>query len=173
MRYLVFVDFDGVLTNNRMQFGLERDAYIMWSIFDPAVIEFFNKIDRRYDNVSFVWSTSWRNGVENDNPMNLHWAYSMWYNAGFRGHFGRPWKIDPDNERKHSKHYHSRAMEIKDYLDEYGENTKDFLILDDTDFGFNEVLGKKRFVKTDSANGMLFKHYLDAWALTGDWDIKV
>ena len=169
--YLIFVDFDGVLTNLRMQFGLEDDAYRMWTIFDPAVIEFFNRIHRTYTNVRFVWTTTWRNNIT-DEAMTEHWAYSMWYNAGFRGFFGTPWRVNPYNRKDGDVNHADRAAEIKHYLENYGSECKDYLIFDDSDYGFNKALDKKRFIRTHSENGMTFKNMLDAWSLTGNWERK-
>lgn len=170
MKYLVFVDFDGVLTSNRVHFSMPqtKDLYLMWSTFDPVVMEFFNKIHYQYDDVSFVWTTTWRNKVPLKGSHLQHWAYSMWYNAGFRGKFGKPWKVNPDDTLP----THLRAEEVKHYLETYGQDTKDFLIFDDSDYGFNHVLGKKRFVKTDANEGMLFKHMLNAWSKMGTWEEK-
>lgn len=169
MKYLIFLDFDGVLTSERMEFGHGGDSdYQMMTRFDPNAIAFLNRIHEKYEDVHFVWSTTWRNGMENDNLMNQHWAYTMFNNAGFRGNFGKPWKVNPDDLIKHS----DRAEEIKDYLEAYAPHHKDYMIIDDTDYGFNDILAKKRFVKTDPDNGMLLRHMKNAWALTGTWDRK-
>lgn len=171
-KYLVFVDFDGVLCSNRVQFTHPSDAYSMWSTFDPVVMEFFNKIHNTYQDVRFVWTTTWRNHVPSNNHHVNHIIYSMWYNAGFRGHFGDPWKVNPDDEQHGGLNHGSRAEEIKHYLDNYGKGIEDYIIIDDSDYGFDKVLGKKRFVKTSSEDGMLFKHMLKAWSLMGTWDRK-
>lgn len=169
MKYLVFVDFDGVLCSNRVHFGQPEDSYMMWSRFDPVVMEFFNKIHTTFDDVYFVWTTTWRNSVTTPDDTSLeHIVYSMWYNAGFRGFFGKPWMVNPDRLLPQ----HKRAEEIKNYLEVFAPTCQDYLILDDSDYGFNDVLSKKRFIKTDSDNGMLFKHMKDAWSLMGNWDRK-
>lgn len=67
---------------------------------------------------------------------------------------------------------HKRAEEIADYLINFGINTKDYLILDDSDYGFNDVLGRKRFIRTSSTDGMLFSHMKDVWSLIGAWNRK-
>lgn len=168
MKYLIFVDFDGVLTSNRIHFAMHDAYFPMWSKFDPIVMDFFNKLHYTYDDVSFVWTTTWRNGLDAKDPLLLHNLYSQWYNAGFRGKFGDPWKVNPDDTLP----IHKRADEVKDYLINYAHNYKDFLIIDDTDYDFNKVLGIKRFIKTDANDGMLFKHMKNAWSLTGNWDKK-
>jgi hypothetical protein len=166
-KYLVFVDFDGVLCSNRMQFGVPQDSYIMWSVIDPAVMAFFNKLHDTYEGVYFVWTTTWRNYLVHS--MNLeHIAYSLWYNAGFRGHLGSPWRVNPGDTLNHT----DRAGEIIHYLDTFAPKVEDYLILDDSDYGFNKRLPKKRFIRTDSDNGMLFRHMKDAWSLTGNWKKK-
>lgn len=167
MKYLVFVDFDGVLTSTRMQFGQPEDSYKTWSTFDPVVMEFFNKVHNTFKDVFFVWTTTWRNGIV-DSLHTEHWAYSMWYNAGFRGHFGTPWKVNPEELLPTNK----RAEEVQHYLDNYGTECEDFVVLDDTDYGFNKVLLKKRFVRTSSEDGMLTKHMQHMWSLMGNWERK-
>lgn len=168
MKYLIFLDFDGVLTSARMEFPHVKSEYEMMTRFDPNSIAFLNRIHETYEDVYFVWTTTWRNGVENDNIMSQHWAYSMFNNAGFTGTFGKPWKVNPDDDM--DTNY--RPQEIKHYLKEYAPYHKDYMIIDDTDYGFNDVLGKKRFIKTDPDNGMLLKHMKNAWSLTGNWDRK-
>ena len=85
MKYLVFVDFDGVLTTTRQSLAQHNAGYEYMSVFDPIAIEFFNRIHHTYADVSFVWSTSWRNHVPPNAGSIEHIVYSMWYNAGFRG----------------------------------------------------------------------------------------
>lgn len=167
MKYLIFVDFDGVLTSKRVHFTQPTDSYQIWSTFDPVVMEFFNKIHNTYDDVSFVWTTTWRNNLQESGVLE-HILYSMWYNAGFRGRFGTPWRVNPDNTMNTS----DRAHEIKDYLEKYATTHKDFVIFDDSNYRFNDILGVKRFVQTSPDDGMLFKHMRNAWSLMGNWDKK-
>jgi len=171
-KYLVFVDFDGVLTSSRVHLSQDTDPYNhypMWSTFDPVVVEFFNKLHHKYEGVRFVWTTSWRNNVPKDISVE-HLAYSMWYNAGFRGMFGDPWTVNPDDQRDGYMNHTSRAEEIKHYLENYAQGCKDFVIIDDNDYNFNKVLGIKRFVRTNPDDGMLLKHMKNILALTGNWD---
>lgn len=167
-KYLIFVDFDGVLTSNRVHFAQEEGAYPLWSSFDPIVMEYFNKIHRKHD-VGFVWTTTWRNHLQDTGHLQ-HILYSMWYNAGFRGNFAEPWRVNPDNLTNEEMALHRRAEEIKNYLEVYSPNCEDYLIFDDSDYNFNNVLGKKRFIKTDVDNGLLFKHMLKAQSIMGDWE---
>lgn len=129
--YYVFVDFDGVLTSSRVAFAQPQDSYPMWSTFDPVVMEFFNKIHNTFEDVEFVWTTSWRNNIEN-NYMTEHWAYSMWYNAGFRGNFAKQWRVNDEND---SSLYGSRALEVKQYLEKFPAD--DFVVFDDTNYNYN------------------------------------
>jgi hypothetical protein len=168
--YLVFVDFDGVLTSTRVHMAQPEDSYPLWSTFDPIVMEFFNKIHNRYD-VEFVWTTTWRNNLE-DAGLLTHVLYSMWYNAGFRGHFADPWRVNPEKRRDGLVNTAARAEEIKDYLENYAPDCKDYLIFDDSDYNFDKVLGKKRLVLTDPHNGMLYKHMAKALSIMGEWDRK-
>lgn len=171
MKYLVFVDFDGVLTTSRVHFAqyTYKEKYPMWAKFDPVVVDFFNKIHLTFEDVSFVWTTTWRNGMTDyKTPMAGHWAQAMWDNAGFLGKFGSPWRVNPDEHIP----LNQRAREIKHYLETYGEETKDYIIFDDTDYGFNRELDKRRFVQTHPSEGMRYKDMKDAWAITGMWDKK-
>jgi hypothetical protein len=138
----------------------------MWSRFDPVAVSFLNKLHDNVDDLSFVWTTSWRLDMP-DNDMTLHWAYTMFHNAGFRGKFGKPFRTEKLNE---GNYFNSRSYEVLDYLKKYGNDTKDFMVLDDEDYHFDELLSKKRFVKTDPVNGMLYKHMEKAWSLVGSWD---
>ena len=169
MTYYVFVDFDGVLATGRQGFAqvdTKNDYYMMWSALDPVAMEFFNRIHRTFVDVEFVWTTSWRNGVEN-HAMTVHWAYSMWYSAGFRGMFAHEWKVNMENN---SEMYGHRAEEIKKYLIE--NPADDYIIFDDSDYNFNKVLDKKRFIKTSPEDGILMRHMRDAWSLMGNWERK-
>ena len=163
-RYLIFVDFDGVLTSNRVHFSHPKGSYLLWATFDPVVMEFFNKIHNTYDGVEFVWTTTWRNHLQESGHI-AHIVTSMWYNAGFRGMLSQPWRVNPDNTLP----THKRAEEIDHYLKTYAPDVDDYVIIDDSDYGFNKILPKKRFVKTSPDDGMLFKHMRNAWALMGDW----
>lgn len=171
-KYLIFVDFDGVLASNRLAFAQPSDAYKMWSTLDPTAMEFFNKIHNTYDEVYFVMTTSWRNNIPVDDVHIEHIVYSMWYNAGFRGHLGHPWKVNPNDDRHGGLNHAHRAREIRHYLDNFCPNHKDYLIFDDSHYDFNNILGRKRWIKTDADNGLLFKHMKHAWSLTGGWDKK-
>ena len=170
-KYFVFVDFDGVLTSERVHYTNTDDAYDMWAQFDPIAMQFFNKIHNTYDSVKFVWTTSWRNHISQGGELE-HILYSMWYNAGFRGFFGDPWRVNPDDCMIGEVTHRNRAHEIKHYLENYGQGHKDFIIFDDNDYNFNQVLGIKRFVKTDYENGILYKHMKHASSLMGTWDKK-
>ena len=46
------------------------------------------------------------------------------------------------------------------------------MVIDDTDYKFNDVLGKKRFVQTDGHDGLLTKHIKNIRSLTGTWEKK-
>lgn len=170
-RYLVFVDFDGVLTSARVHFSHPKEAYFLWATFDPVAIEFFNKIHNTFEDVRFVWTTTWRNHIQNDVAIE-HIAYSQWYNAGFRGLFGTPWLVNPENRMDGDVNHANRAAEIQHYMDNYGEGVQDYIIFDDSDYGFNDILPKKRWIKTSPNDGLLFKHMEKAWSIVGQWDRK-
>ena len=168
MKHIVFVDFDGVLTTARVHFSQPKTAYQTWSQFDPIAINFFNKIHDNYEDVSFVWTTSWRNQIETCDNLE-HILYSMWYNAGFTGFFGKPWRVNADNDLEMFEH---REKEIDDYLTNYAPDNKGFIIFDDNDYGYDDVFGKNHFIHTDPQNGITFENMRQAWNVVSRWDPK-
>lgn len=167
MKYIVFLDFDGVLTSNRVHYSRD-DEYDMWSKFDPVAIDFFNKIHDRFEDVSFVLTTTWKEYLDIKDMGLYHILQSMFRNSGFKGRLGDPWKVNPDNFERFSPR--DRACAIKDYLDNFGAKTEDYIIFDDIDFSFERVLGQRRLVQTDPENGLLHKHMLKAMSMMGVWD---
>lgn len=166
-KYYVFYDIDGVLTSLRQEIASNHN-YQLWSKFDPVAIEFFNKIHDNYKDVQFVCISTWRNHMELDANMEI-WVASALNNAGFRGFINwDEWKVNKEND--HELWRKNRAYEIKEFLK--GKNHKDFIIFDDTDYNFHNVLGIKRFVKTDERDGILSKHMLNAMSIMGTWEKK-
>lgn len=165
-KYLVFLDVDGVFTSLRVHFS-RTDPYDMMSKFDPVAVDFMNKVYEKYP-VEFVLMSTWKEYFDSNDFNVKHLFESLFRNSGFSGKFANPWKTNPDNSDKLFES--DRAYEVKDYLEKYAKDVKDFVLFDDTQYRFNEVLGVKRFVKTDPDNGLLYKHMLNAWSLMGNWD---
>lgn len=168
MKYLVFVDIDGVLTSTRVHFA-DDNRGLIWSKFDPIAIEFFNKIHDTYEDVEFVLISTWRDHL----PINGHttlWVESAFRSSGFRGNFHDKWKVNPENDTE--LWVKRRAHEIKHFLENYAPECKDYIIFDDSDYLFADILGKRRHIKTDPDNGILFRHMRDASAMMGVWDRK-
>jgi hypothetical protein len=161
-RYLVFLDIDGVFTSARVQ--LAYGSQEQWDTFDPIAVEFMNWIHDRYEGVEFMLISTWKDGLRHDDEMIRHWVLSCFRNAGFRGTLCPTWKSNPDNLPR----FKHRGHEIKEYLEDHPEIV-DFIIFDDTDYAFNQTLGKKRLVRTDATNGMLKKHMLQAKSIVGTW----
>ena len=161
-RYLVFLDIDGVFTSTRVQ--MAHGSNELWDTFDPVAIQFMNWIDRTYEGVEFMLVSTWKDGLRHDDQMIRHWVLSAFRNAGFRGVLCDTWKSNPDNLPR----FKHRAHEIRDYLDN-NPAVVDFIVFDDTDYAFDSVLGKKRWVRTDSHNGLLQKHMIHAKSLLGTW----
>lgn len=169
-KYAVFLDIDGVFCSTRVQLGHTCSNHKMWDKFDPVAIDFMNKIDDMY-HVDFVLMSTWKNHIKHDDPTYFHWINSSFRNAGFRGRFPWPhWKTNPRNEQneKYNK-MNGRAFEVQDYLNEFGPYD-DFLLFDDSHYDFNTVLGKKRWVRCDPENGILFKQMHHALAIMGQWE---
>lgn len=167
-KYLVFLDIDGVFTSARVS-SAHNASYDSWHRFDPVAVDFMNKIHDTYP-VEFVIMSTWKQGLQNDNMMNYHWICSAFANAGFRGIISRPWKTDPDNFAV-TKRW-DRANEVKDYLENFGDGVEDYILFDDNRYRFKEILGKNRLVLTNTDNGLLYKHMLNAQSIMGVWKKK-
>ena len=177
--YVVFLDIDGVLTTARHYHALNAQNPGSWGSFDPVAIQFFNKLADTYD-VDFVMSSTWRvlfdeaqttDGgwitIEDkefgDGPI-PHWAEACFRTAGFKGKFPLDWRTPQLKSG-------NRAEEVDMWLGRHPE-VEDYLIFDDIDFGFNDVLSKRRFIQTDENNGLLWKHMIKAESLVGQWNKK-
>jgi hypothetical protein len=168
IKYLVFLDIDGVFTSSRIQYA-SANPLDVWNKFDPTAIEFMNKIHDKVDSVYFVLISTWKDHLKTDDAIICHWVTSSFRNAGFRGEFYEPWKTNPDNIYRSKE---TRAHEIKAYLETYASAAKDYIIFDDNDYEFDKVLGKKRWIRTDPENGLLFKHMKNAMSIIGTWEPK-
>lgn len=132
-------------------------TFPMWARFDPIAVEFLNRLHDRHP-VHFVLITTWKLGIDLGDETARLWIDSAFVNAGFRGELANEWKTKDDLQR---------ATGVQEYLSRY--EYKDFLIIDDTNYRFNEILGKKRFVQTHSEDGLLWKHMKDILSITGQW----
>jgi hypothetical protein len=167
-KYLVFLDIDGVFTSSRVHLAHNAD-FGMWHRFDPVAVDFMNKIHDTYP-VEFVLMSTWKNHLRSDDTNIQHWVRSAFGNSGFRGTISRPWKTDPDNFAVMKKW--DRGDEVKNYLETFATDIEDYILFDDNSYNFEKALGKKRLVRTDSDNGLLHKHMLNALSLLGQWKKK-
>ena len=171
-KYLIFLDIDGVLTSGRVHKAKIRQnsdgeqSPLMWSHFDPIAVDFFNRINDEFP-VEFVSMSTWSYHLPLYGVTTNHLFESVFCNAGFQGKWADPWKTNPENDP--SLYSQDRAYHVWQYLDVYSKNTPDFLLFDDTQYRFNAVLGKKRFIHTDPDNGLLMKHMDKAWSIMGEW----
>jgi hypothetical protein len=170
VKYLIFLDIDGVFTSARVHSAQNAD-YDLWHKFDPIAVDFMNKIHDTH-TVEFVLITTWKDHLRVDNTMIPHWIKAAFANSGFRGKFHNMWKTDPDNLGVNKPRPYDRSHEIRDFMEEYGTDVEDFIIFDDNDFNFKSVLGKSRLVRTDADNGLLHKHMLNALSMMGSWKKK-
>lgn len=166
--YFVFLDIDGVFASARAQFGI---AHInsMWSRLDPIAVEFINRISDTFENVEFVMMSTWRHidGFgDRQAGYSPHWVQSAFDNCGFRGKFAKPWAT----EQLHQSGINSRPNEVAKYLAEHP--CTDYILFDDDSYEFDKVLGRKRHIRTDGLNGLLFKNMEKAWSIVGTWDRK-
>ena len=170
MKYAIFLDIDGVFCGTRMQMGHTCSKHAMWDRFDPIAVDFMNKIDELH-NVEFVIMSTWKDKVNHSDPMYFHWINSSFRNAGFRGEFAYSyWKTNPLNTDKYTG-FSCRAAEVADYVREYGPY-KDYLLFDDSDYDFNRILGKKRWTRCHSEDGLLSAQMKRAMAIMGEWEKK-
>jgi hypothetical protein len=168
-KYLVFLDIDGVFTSSRVHYA-HAAAYEMWHRFDPVAVDFMNKIHDRYA-VEFVLMSTWKNFIDATSKQTEHWIRAAFGNSGFRGDFADPWKTDPDELWINRKNF-DRGDEVREYLDTYATDIKDFILFDDNAYNFDTALGKKRLVRTDPENGLLYKHMCNAQSIMGQWHEK-
>jgi hypothetical protein len=168
-KYLVFLDIDGVFTSSRVHYA-HNASYEMWHRFDPVAVDFMNKIHDRYP-VEFVLMSTWKNFLKNDDKNIEHWVRAAFGNSGFRGQIASPWKTDPD-ELWVNRYNFQRGDEVKEYLDIYAQDVKDFILFDDNRYNFAKALGKNRLVLTDPVNGLLYKHMTHAQSIMGQWHEK-
>jgi hypothetical protein len=164
--YLCFLDLDGVLTSSRVHTA-QSGSYPIWSQFDPVAVQFFNYIHDTYA-VEFCLMSTWKNGLDVKDSIIEHWIRATFANAGFRGTFASPWKTNPENTLDTNRY--KRGDEVKHYLETYGSDVEDFILFDDNRYNFNEALGVKRLVLTDSENGLLHQHMLVAKSMMGTWN---
>ncbi len=169
-RYVVFLDIDGVFTSTRVHLAKNVEHSAMWDTFDPIAVDVLNSLDRDF-YVDFVLMTTWVQGLQYSDPTIYHWVTATFRNAGFRGNFPFPgWKVNPGD--KPQTLVNNRAHWVADYLAAERLTYADFLIIDDTDYSFNKVLGVKRFIRTDAHDGMLTQHIKNIRSLTGNWEKK-
>jgi hypothetical protein len=113
--------------------------------------------------------STWKDNLRSDDNSIEHWVRAAFGNSGFRGQLATPWKTDPDNIIWQRKGANDRAHEVKEYLELYAQDVKDYILFDDNCYRFKEVLGVNRLVHTDHENGLLYKHMLNAHSLMGTW----
>lgn len=163
-RYIGFLDIDGVLTSKRAHIAYTVNEGELWNHFDPIALAFLNQLNDAY-NIDWVLMSTWVLGLDKSNSTVYHWIQTTFRNAGFNGKF--PW---PNWKTQDPGRLENRAHMVKKYLDAEHFTYDDFIIFDDTNYDFNTVLGKKRFIHTDPSEGMLSKHMLNALSLTGTWE---
>jgi hypothetical protein len=164
----VFLDIDGVFTSDRVWLGEPAHLDFM-TTFDPIAIKFLNTIpdmakapiNSYRSPVEFVISSTWKDYMI-IGEMEKMWIEAAFRNAGFTGKFAEDIATPMFQGL-----YNGRAHEIKEYLAEHTYG--DFIIFDDIDFGFDEVLGVKRLVQTSDTDGLLYKNMLHAKSIIGNW----
>lgn len=169
-RYVVFYDIDGVLTTLRTQIARHNHQGEMWNTFDKVAIDLFNKVYiESGGEVSFVCMSTWRNHMKEGDVQNFHIFSAMLRSAGFIGHIPYPdWRVNKQGDHALVHGPLGRAEEVRLFLLD-NPQVKDFICVDDSNYKFNEVLGKNRFVRTDAENGFMKKSILHMLSLAGAW----
>lgn len=160
-KHVIFLDVDGVLASSRVHFGHGSSEDLIWSKFDPVALDFLNWIWSE-TRAEVVFTSAWKEDV--DTAAARMWVIAAMRNGGFFGRFHNDWKTDYDYSGPDG-----RPGSVKKWLGEHPE-VVDYIIFDDSSYRFNEVLGRKRFVRTDPEDGMLSKHMKRAEQLISNWE---
>lgn len=170
MKYIVFLDIDGVLATQRTYYS-HGGSYRFWVRFDSVAVDFMNKIHDQYKDVSFVLCSTWKNHLDAEDVTVRHWVESAFANSGFRGSLAKQWKTDPNNDFKYRTNGKTdRAHEVLEYLETYKPD--DYIVFDDNRYRYNDVLPSRRLVLTDPNDGLLTKHMKNALSIMGTWEKK-
>lgn len=149
MKKIIFLDIDGVLCTNRS--CVKQRSYLMQRL-DPVATEMLDYLLEE-SGAELVLSSSWRSFHDKGSMT------AILENAGLlRVNWHQCWKT-PDRVG-----LTSRGHEIKQWMSENGEPEK-YLILDDNTDMLTEQ--KPFFVKTDTRDGFLFQHLIDALKIFG------
>lgn len=143
---VLFLDIDGVICTDRAYYASsqdkERNILRTW---DSVGIALVDRLCQDY-NLEVVVSSTWRHRY--DVPLIL-------LTHGFRSDFHK------DDKTPVCRIHSTRGMEIRDWLEEHPEVTR-FIIIDDDAAGIRNTELEKKWVETDSNDGILTHHYLKA-----------
>lgn len=160
---VIFLDMDGVLCTPRACFahgqaGLQR-------YLDPVGIDFLNRFTK-VTKSHIVVSSSWRTLFD-------EFAFrTLLMTAGYTGTFKKDWKTVDHFKQTNSGLWlapgdgkATRPNEIQEWLNNHPEVT-DYQIWDDDSFDWNDHQ-KKRWIHTDTYNGITFENIKRACELWG------
>jgi len=156
---VIFLDFDGPLTNQRAYVAYDKPAgRPMWTTGDPVAIEMINALCCEYD-ARVVISSSWR-GFDDFTPTGLGARESL-ISWGFKGEFHDSWRTYGNGP--------SREAEILKWMEFHHSTVDNYCCIDDA------ILKKKMNpVIVDAQEGMMFKNYLQAknFLSGGGWSVE-
>ena len=159
-RNILFLDFDGPLTNARAWFAYDKPAgRAMWTTADPVAIEMLNLLVKDF-NILTVVSSTWRK-FDKVNPTGIaaDWSLRQW---GFIGEFHPDWKtpVLPGENRND---------EIRDWMRRNHESVDNFASLDDMDL---RVYTNN--VKVDAEDGISSANYRQVcnFLSGGGWSVQ-
>ncbi|MFM9889923.1 MAG: HAD domain-containing protein [Rickettsiales bacterium] len=136
---IIFLDIDGVLATIRMD-----TATNSMSNFDPVGMAMLNRLCAEAP-AKIVITSTWADDYK-FRPEKLLEEFRA---AGFAGEFHEDWRIDHCTNPKSS-----RGPSIVRWAEKHGLDAENALIVDDKVIGNLPAAWKKRFVKTDTANGI-------------------
>lgn len=145
-----FIDIDGVLQTDRAYHAYSMDTISprdLMLTLDPIGIKLIDRLAADY-NAEIVISSTWRNHERTSQVQTILRTH------GFRAPFHIEWKTPNSWKRP-------RGHEIQQWIDEHGKDYQAFLILDDNS-DMTEYQKDHYFVQTDTYDGFLFSHYLEA-----------
>lgn len=144
-RNVLFLDFDGPLTNARSFVAYDRPfGRMMWTTADPVAVAMLNTLHNDYNFVTVVSST-WRKFTDmNPTGVDAKESLRLW---GYKGDFHDDWAT-PDRSNV------GRNQEIKSWLVEHQDEVDNWASLDD-------ILLKKwtNNAHVDENDGMSYENY--------------
>jgi len=146
-RNIIFLDFDGPLTNERCYQAFDKPAgRKMWTTADPVAISFINQLCEEFKAL-VVLSTTWRRTSLTPTRLSAQDSLRLW---GFKGQF----HIDSETPDLVIDGRSSRNDEIMTWIENHRETVNNYVSIDDL------YLAKyTNNVIVTTSNGMMIADY--------------